>query len=130
MGTRSLTYVYADYEPIVCMYRQFDGYPSGHGKELAEFLKPFVIVNGLRLEESGKKIANGAGCLAAQMVAYFKGAPGGFYLQSVTNRDYSWIDYIYRIYVDSEALTYKIDVDNELHQASIDEFIKFCEKED
>jgi len=39
MGTRSLTYVYDNKEPLVCMYRQFDGYPSGHGKELAEFEK-------------------------------------------------------------------------------------------
>ena len=31
MGTRSLTYVYENEAPIICMYRQFDGYPSGHG---------------------------------------------------------------------------------------------------
>ena len=35
MGTRSLTYVYDDYSvntPIMCMYRQHDGYPTGHGE--------------------------------------------------------------------------------------------------
>ena len=39
MGTRSLTYVYDDYSvntPIMCMYRQYDGYPTGHGAELSE----------------------------------------------------------------------------------------------
>ena len=41
MGTRSLTFVYEGEKPIVNMYRQFDGYPSGHGAELAEFLNSF-----------------------------------------------------------------------------------------
>ena len=34
MGTRSLTFVYEGDKPFVNMYRQFDGYPSGHGQEL------------------------------------------------------------------------------------------------
>ena len=50
MGTRSLTFVYEKYGnkqlPIINMYRQMDGYPSGHGAELAEFLNGFNIVNG------------------------------------------------------------------------------------
>ena len=83
MGTRSLTYVYDDYDittPIVCMYRQFDGYPSGHGAELAEFLNSFdAIVNGIRIGDT-RKISNGMGCLAAQMIAHFKKDVGGFYL--------------------------------------------------
>ena len=33
MGTRSLTFVYDEYgEKIINMYRQYDGYPSGHGR--------------------------------------------------------------------------------------------------
>ena len=39
MGTRSLTFVYdEDGRKIINMYRQYDGYPSGHGKDLAESL--------------------------------------------------------------------------------------------
>ena len=38
MGTRSLTFVYDEQEAIINMYRQYDGYPTGHGAELAEFL--------------------------------------------------------------------------------------------
>lgn len=78
MGTRSLTYVYDRGEPVVCMYRQLDGYPSGHGAELAEFLLSGKMVNGIRLED--KKVFNGVECLAAQMVAHFKKGPGGIYL--------------------------------------------------
>lgn len=78
MGTRSLTYVYDGGEPVVCMYRQFDGYPSGHGAELAEFLLSGKMVNGLSHKD--EKVFNGVECLAAQMVARFKKGPGGIYL--------------------------------------------------
>lgn len=59
------------------MYRQYDGYPSGHGQELADYLKTFRITNGI----SGDPIntANGMACLAAQIVAHFKGG-GAFKL--------------------------------------------------
>ena len=64
MGTRSLTFVYEKYGdkqmPIINMYRQFDGYPSGHGAELAEFLDGFRIVNGYSGDPV--KTANGMSC--------------------------------------------------------------------
>ena len=44
MGTRSLTFVYEDNKPIVNMYRQFDGYPEGHGQELADFLLSGAVI--------------------------------------------------------------------------------------
>ena len=46
MGTRSLTFVYDGKEPMINMYRQYDGYPQGHGKELADFLNSGTMVNG------------------------------------------------------------------------------------
>lgn len=86
MGTRSLTKVNQiitrdekKQEEVVCMYRQYDGYIDGHGRELAAFLSGFTIVNGLSMEEQGKT-ANGAGCLAAQMITHFKTQPGQFYI--------------------------------------------------
>ena len=34
MGTRSLTFVYDDSDRrIIKMYAQYDGYPSGHGRD-------------------------------------------------------------------------------------------------
>lgn len=49
MGTRSLTFVHDGdaAKPLTCMYRQYDGYPSGHGLELQQFLAPFKVVNGI-----------------------------------------------------------------------------------
>lgn len=91
MGTRSLTRVIESWKDdktnkikktkIVCMYRQFDGYPSGHGAELVEFLEGSKVVNGLSMDDlKSTKVFNGAGCLAAQMIAHFKKGAGGFYL--------------------------------------------------
>lgn len=82
MGTRSITTVYSeDNKPLVCLYRQFDGYPDGHGAELREFLAPRLLGNGIGVGATSGKFANGMGCLAAQLVAHFKGDHlGAFYL--------------------------------------------------
>ena len=91
MGTRSLT-VFTDSndEEIVVMYRQFDGYPEGHGKELADFLKNKTMVNGISGDET--MIFNGMECLAASVVAKFKEGVGGIYLHPAGTRDQ---DYVY-----------------------------------
>jgi hypothetical protein len=97
MGTRSLTILNDnDGQEIVVMYRQMDGYPSGHGKDLAEFLKPFTIVNGLGVTE-GRKVANGGSCLAALAVSHFKGdTAGDIYLHPAGTRD-AWEEYRYHV---------------------------------
>ena len=96
MGTRSLTFVYDGETPIINMYRQYDGYPTGHGAELAEFLAPFHMVNGLGFDET-RKVANGMGCLAAQLVSNFKDGAGGFYLYPTSAVDCGQ-DYEYHIF--------------------------------
>lgn len=97
MGTRSNTVIidigYDKPVKLVNMYRQFDGYPSGHGKELSAFLSGITMVNGI-CGQGDKKVANGAGCLAAQMIAHFKTEPGGIYLENPTGKcdnDYTYI---------------------------------------
>ena len=89
MGTRSLTTVIQtgkwdgkNYKhKLITMYRQYDGYPSGMGKDLAEFLNGGKLVNGISLMNGDTSLVfNGAGCLAAQLVAHFKDGAGGFYL--------------------------------------------------
>ena len=75
MGTRCLTHIVKG-ETILCtLYRQMDGYPDGHGDELASFLSGFHVTNGIRADDEATKpkLANGMGCLAAQIIAHFKG---------------------------------------------------------
>lgn len=100
MGTRCLTIVEDEEgKELVTLYRQYDGYPEGHGAELKSFLKGFKIVNGIS-DYNAAKTANGAGCLAAQLVAHFKGKCrlGGFYLYPAGTRDCGE-EYTYRIRV-------------------------------
>lgn len=88
MGTRCLTKVYEhpdDEVEILCLYRQFDGYPDGHGKELAKLLSGMTVVNGIG--NQAPPIANGMGCLAAQIVAHFKDGPGNFYVYRPGSKD-------------------------------------------
>lgn len=133
MGTRSTTTIvdnaFGFNEKLCTMYRQYDGYPSGHGKELAEFLAPFVVVNGMGINET-RTIANGAGCLAAQIIEHFKKehGPGGIYMvaPALIGEEYS-----YRVTVQQD---YRINV--KVHQGSkkifdgtVAQFVDFCSKD-
>jgi len=98
MGTRSLTYVYEGETPIICMYRQYDGYLSGHGQELANFLNELTISEGISGKSDLFTYANGMGDLAAQMIVWFKKTPGGFYIYPVEMNQDCWQDYEYHVY--------------------------------
>jgi len=116
MGTRSLTHFIERYteQPktkrgkvkvtdteIVVMYRQYDGYPSGHGIELAEFLSKGRLVNGISAVEK-ELVFNGMGCLSAQVVANFKEGAGGIYLHSAGTTD-CWQNYDYYVIGNDET---------------------------
>jgi hypothetical protein len=138
MGTRALTFVYEGDEPIINMYRQYDGYPEGHGADLALFLSRGRLVNGL----SGKEttVFNGMGCLAAQLVANFKEGPGQFYLYPTSAKDCGQ-DYEYHIYERDREVRVRIqnrgfnmfgltmdDTNEALFDGNCTEFYNFCVK--
>lgn len=157
MGTRSLTFVYESHrtnigqmvhEPIINMYRQYDGYPTGHGAELAEFLSGGRLVNGLIHTKTVKELVfNGMGCLAAQLVAHFKQEAGQFYLHPVTAKDCGQ-DYEYHIYCEQGELSggrFRIEVFNcgvnffgmtnddtyeRIFNGFLPEFIEFCKEKE
>jgi hypothetical protein len=108
MGTRSLTIVEDDRCAEICvLYRQYDGYPTGHGAELKSFLEGIQVVNGLGLGNE-KRVANGMDCLAAQLVAHFKKEPGGFYLYPAGTRDCGE-EYIYTVYQNDNNLMVRVE---------------------
>jgi hypothetical protein len=86
------------------MYRQYDGYLEGHGQELAEFLVQFSLVNGLGNGNPEGRVANGLGCLAAQMVAEFKTEAGGIYLMAMNQTE----EYNYEITLGQSGLNIKV----------------------
>ncbi len=73
MGTRSNTrFVNADGEVVFCLYRQYDGYPSGQGASLKEFFaKGGNIGNGIPSGLQGRMF-NGEDDMCAQLVSYLK----------------------------------------------------------
>lgn len=80
MGTRATISIRNEDEHLVSFYFQFDGYPSGVGMDLHDFLKDIKLVNGIRGNDAFGTHANGVGCLAAQMIKHFKDDIGGFYI--------------------------------------------------
>lgn len=56
-----------------------------------------------------RQIANGAGCLAAQMVKHLKEGPGGIYLYPIRANDCSQ-EYEYIIRVDEEKLSMQMEI--------------------
>lgn len=115
MGTRSLTTFIERWNDettgkkkqvkIVTMYRQMDGYPEGHGIDLADFLAGGTVVNGLPVGvitgEDKTLYFNGMGCLSAQVIGHFKTNSGGIYLHrgGTTN---CWEQYKYEVIVDED----------------------------
>lgn len=82
MGTRSITRVIYNGKPILTFYRQMDGYPSCHGREMADFMAGIEFVNGYNRTHSAGKNANGAGCFAAQLISHLKrNSLGSIYLR-------------------------------------------------
>lgn len=124
MGTRCLTVIKEgdkSSSDICVIYRQMDGYPSGHGEDIKRLIGNIVVTNGYLGEDT--TVANGMGCLAAQLVTGLKldvlkhnekmiewrkkilpqlpdckaGMAGGIYICSAGTRDIC--DYTYTIYL-------------------------------
>jgi hypothetical protein len=116
MGTRSTyrviekgTYQGKAWKNILTLlYLQYDGYPSGHPSDTAEWLTSGTVVNGLNSSQP-KVVFNGAGCLAAQLVARHKCGDNGTieagkaYLYPIKSRGKCGEDYCYDIIVDTDA---------------------------
>ena len=120
MGTRSLTFVYEGDVPVINIYRQYDGYPSGHGHELAQFLDSKTLVNGFGKQNSFE--ANGMGCLAAQLIVQLKHGVGGIYIYPVSSTD-CFQDYEYHVYEDRVVVK---DPTAVIFEGTWEEFGQFC----
>jgi len=87
MSTRSTTTIFDESNcPLLSFYRHCDGYFEGHGEELKQFLTDFKITNGIGGNDTNK-VANGMGCLAAQIIKHFKLGVGGIYIINHTQRE-------------------------------------------
>ena len=108
MGTRSITVVKDDNgRKIIEMYRQMDGYPSGMGQDLKDFINSGKKGDGIGMDKDYKQF-NGIECFAAQLVAEMKDDSGGIYLHAPTTdfkdkqryQKQYWAEYYYEIDAD------------------------------
>lgn len=103
MGTRALIKINDESNSVVaCLYSQWDGYPSGVGAELAAFLNGIKLINGYTGQETSP-VANGMGCLAAQLIVHFKKSVGSFYL--VDPKVDHGEEYVYDVYNNKVRVT-------------------------
>lgn len=86
---------------LVNIYHHSDSYLSGLGQTLADFLYNRTIVNGISLADTKKRISNGIGDLAAQLITLLKEDPesaGGVYIHRPKSPLGDPNDYTYVIY--------------------------------
>ena len=125
MGTRCLTYLYredAD-KPFTCIYRQFDGYPVGHGLEIAKFMNSKTMVNGYN--DAATQI-NGMGDLASQLIVLLKGGKteaDGIYIEEPDLDADCWQDYEYHIWKNKVVIDNR---GNKIFEGDWKEFLDFC----
>jgi hypothetical protein len=112
--------VYDGDVPVINIYRQYDGYPSGHGHELAQFLDSKTLVNGFGEQNSFD--ANGMGCLAAQLIVQLKHGVGGIYIYPVSSTD-CFQDYEYHVYEDKVIVK---DPTAVIFEGTWEDFAQFC----
>ena len=130
MGTRSNTVFVNGKTRILNIYRQFDGYPSGHGLELALCLAGYTLVNGYG--EANQATANGIGCLAAFVVSRFKTKTGGIYIAPIKS---TINDYTYIVRGDSckpeNGLKITVcEFGKKIFTGNLNQFINFCKQGD
>lgn len=142
MGTRGLVQVFdrGEWEgekfdnQLIRVYRQFDCYPKGMGRDLVNFLDGRVVTNGIMVGET-RPIFNGAGDLAAQLVHYLKGdgngnpQTGSVYINSMggdwKDGGTCWQEWVYNIIVERGEITLQVwDVygEREFFRGSVEEF--------
>lgn len=99
MSTRSITVVSDEVgRALVTIYCHSDGYPEGHGADLARIIqKDRILVNGITESNQKENASNGMGCLAATIVAGLKTEIGGIYLKPDPEGDYGQ-EYEYHIW--------------------------------
>lgn len=126
MGTRSLTNVIDNGDIILTLYRQFDGYPSGHGSDIKDALSGKSLVNGYN--DANEQI-NGMPSAAVMLVASVadrnpdgKPVTGNFYIYEPGSTDCGE-EFVYDLFEKDGLIHLKCSSDNTLiYDGPLDDF--------
>lgn len=109
MATRASIIMKEEGKPMLAIFKHWDGYPNGLGKQLKDIIEGGKITNGLGSNSKLGQVFNGAGCLFASIISILKEAPGDVYITNLDKVGKSGEEFIYEIdVVDNNAiLTHK-----------------------
>ena len=109
MATRASIVMKEKGKPMMAVYKHWDGYPSGLGKQLESIISGGTLTNGLSGKPKMGEAFNGAGCLFASIIAILKQNPGDVYITSLESVGKSGEEYVYEIDVNDTKveLTHK-----------------------
>lgn len=103
MGTRALIHIKDQGKTLVTIYKHWDGYPDGLGKNLERLLEGASVKNGYQYGDEAPKVFNGMGCLAAWLIKALKEGIGDVYLYPPDSTD-TGEEYVYIISVQNNRL--------------------------
>jgi hypothetical protein len=105
---------------VVCsFYRQYDGYPSGHGDDLAEWLKDKNLVNGKSPDFRDGIDHNRAGQIAIELMHYLKSETSIEVIPTGSGRE----EFEYRVYFsDKFEIECKSSHSGKTHKESAEKF--------
>jgi hypothetical protein len=120
MGTRALIHIKGstfESHTLVTIYRQYDGYPSGLGKDIYEALHEgkSKIVNGIGKDTDEAKDFNGMGCLAAQLIGKLKNNIGNVYIYPIDSKNVNE-EFTYTLFEHKGSIMLQIDALDECIQ--------------
>jgi len=98
MGTRSITHVKNEQGIVLLsIYRQYDGYPTGQGKDIKECFEGKRLVDGYTSKDSHLQV-NGMDRAAIMLAGHLNKPddPGNVYA-AVPGRDNQWCEFTYTL---------------------------------
>jgi hypothetical protein len=126
MGTRSTVKFISEFDqdqPLASIYEQWDGYITGVGHDLADFLKDKKMINGIQSYQTARAgYANGMGCLAAQYIAKIKDDIGSVYMTTPDDTQ----EYNYEVRLIEGKLIIKVD---DIFEGTPEELLNFKEQD-
>jgi hypothetical protein len=116
MSTHATVKITEDKTTLCTLFVHWDGYWEGLGKNIVNILSDGQLVNGLGMERKLGSQFNGAGCLAATLIAKLKTEPGDVYLTTegtqddMNHYDLKISDYLIELYHNGERKWFNTNV--------------------